>query len=416
MTEEPKEAGAAGETAKPRGNGLGRPFVRRHGPPPKPGEQDTRPEHWWIAYYVNGNEIRESAGRSASRSDAKRLLKRRIAEVANGRFHGLKPERVTFDELAALLADDYATNGRRSLDRAELSIAHLRKKFGRARAVDITRAKVAGYIAGRLKDGAAAASAQKEVAALGRMFTLAVRLGKLVVRPEFDDLLEVENTRVEAFTSDELEAVLDILAHGRPANGMDAGVKAQPDLAPPVLFAGVTGWRMKSDVLPLRWTQVDLAAGIVTRWSRGTSKARRHVVFPIDAVPELKEMLERQREATTALERQTSRVIPQVFHRRGRPIKDLRAAWDDACTGAGLPGRWQLDLRRTAARRLRSLGMSDRDIAELVGWEGTEMVTRYLGRDPAGVAERLRVKVAESQTRTRTIHGTFAAVEGIGER
>lgn len=35
------------------------------------------------------------------------------------------------------------------------------------------------------------------------------------------------------------------------------------------------------------------------------------------------------------------------------------------------------------------------------------MVTRYLGRDPAGVAERLRLKTAESTEKSRTIHGTF---------
>jgi hypothetical protein len=35
------------------------------------------------------------------------------------------------------------------------------------------------------------------------------------------------------------------------------------------------------------------------------------------------------------------------------------------------------------------------------------MVSRYLGRDPAGVADRLRVKLAESKAKSRTIHGTF---------
>jgi hypothetical protein len=42
------------------------------------------------------------------------------------------------------------------------------------------------------------------------------------------------------------------------------------------------------------------------------------------------------------------------------------------------------------------------------------MVSRYLGRDPAGVADRLRVKVAESRAKARTIHGTFAD-SGMGE-
>src|SRR6185369_9854487 len=108
MTDEPKEAREAGdaEPTKPGGNGLGRVFERRHGPPPKPGERDTRPKHWWIAYYVNGKEVRESA-KAASRKEARNRLKSRVAEVAAGRFAGLKPEKVTFDDLVEGLRADY---------------------------------------------------------------------------------------------------------------------------------------------------------------------------------------------------------------------------------------------------------------------------------------------------------------------
>jgi hypothetical protein len=52
--------------------------------------------------------------------------------------------------------------------------------------------------------------------------------------------------------------------------------------------------------------------------------------------------------------------------------------------------------------------MSDRDIAELCGWDTVEMVTRSLGLDPAGVADRLRGALAGADTRTRTIRGRFA--------
>ena len=55
--------------------------------------------------------------------------------------------------------------------------------------------------------------------------------------------------------------------------------------------------------------------------------------------------------------------------------------------------------------------MGDRDIAEMCGWETQEMITRYLGRDPAGVADRLRLKVAESKARTSTVRAQFP-VEG----
>jgi hypothetical protein len=44
---------------------------------------------------------------------------------------------------------------------------------------------------------------------------------------------------------------------------------------------------------------------------------------------------------------------------------------------------------------------------QLCGWETIEMVTRYLGRDPSGVADRLWLKSAESAAKLQTFHGTF---------
>ena len=57
--------------------------------------------------------------------------------------------------------------------------------------------------------------------------------------------------------------------------------------------------------------------------------------------------------------------------------------------------------------------MSDRDIAELCGWRTVAMVQRYLGRDPEGVAARLRARLAESggRSRTRPAHGGIKASE-----
>ena len=47
--------------------------------------------------------------------------------------------------------------------------------------------------------------------------------------------------------------------------------------------------------------------------------------------------------------------------------------------------------------------------------EDSNMVSRYLRRDSAGVAERLRVKMAESDGKSRTKHGTLGGAEGSGE-
>jgi integrase len=380
-------------------------FVRRHGPPPKPGEKDIRPEHWWVAYYASGKETRESA-HSTNRSDAVRLLKRRIAEVASGRFVGPKPERVTFDNLATLLVNDYRESGRRSLARVELSIAHLRRTFGLRRALDITRPRIDAYIAARLEDKAAPATVNLELAALRRMFRLAERAGLLTTMP-YIRRLKVENTRTVSFTDEELDAVLDVLTRGRPKTAMQPAVKPQPDLVALIAFTAATGWRWQSEVRWLEWRRVDFKAGTVSL-ERGTTKSGEPRTFTFSAMPELEALLRRQREITTALERERGVICPWVFHRDGKQVKDFRVAWNNACAHAGVPGRVRHDLRRTGARAFRALGLSDRDIAELCGWETIEMVTRYLGRDPSGVADRLRLKAAGSAAKSRTIHGTFA--------
>ena len=60
---------------------------------------------YWIAYYHRGKEYRESS-ESENESAAKKLLKKRIGEVAQGRLRGANQDRLTFDDLAqALLAD-----------------------------------------------------------------------------------------------------------------------------------------------------------------------------------------------------------------------------------------------------------------------------------------------------------------------
>ena len=92
-------------------------------------------------------------------------------------------------------------------------------------------------------------------------------------------------------------------------------------------------------------------------------------------------------------------------------------AWHAACRRAGIAERRIFhDLRRTGARAFRALGLTDRDIYQLCGWdEDCRMVSRYLGRDSADVAERLTAKMAESDGKSRTKHDTFGAVGGFGE-
>jgi integrase len=117
-----------------------------------------------------------------------------------------------------------------------------------------------------------------------------------------------------------------------------------------VTFASITGWRVRSEILPLQWRQIDFEAGTV-RLEPGTTKNDEGRVFVM--TPELRACLEAQRAVTAALEQQRGGVvIPWVFHRQGRPLKSIQRAWRTACRRAGLPGYLLHDFRRTAVRNL----------------------------------------------------------------
>jgi integrase len=119
------------------------------------------------------------------------------------------------------------------------------------------------------------ATINRELAALRRAFRLAVRGGELVAMP-YVGLLRENNVRTGFFERAEFEAILKCL----PA-----------ELHPPLKFAYVTGWRFKSEVLPLTVDRVDLQAGVV-RLDLGTTKSGEGRAFYVTA--ELREILQTQ--------------------------------------------------------------------------------------------------------------------------
>jgi integrase len=152
------------------------------------------------------------------------------------------------------------------------------------------------------------------------MFSLAVQ-GERLQRAPFIEMLRENNARRGFFEREQFEAVRAHL----------------PEYAQPAaLFAYLTGWRLKAEILPLQWRQVDFRAGVVTL-DVGPTKNSDGRTFPM--ITELRAMLEAQQAATSALERKTGSIIPAVFHRtkQRRPLKGFVKSWRRACRAAGLP-------------------------------------------------------------------------------
>src|SRR4051812_18251502 len=85
---------------------------------------------WWVKYSKSGRVYRESTGTKIY-ADAERLLKRRLGEVATGRFAGLAVERIAVNELFDDLMEDYRLSKRASIVETTSRLKnHLRPFFG----------------------------------------------------------------------------------------------------------------------------------------------------------------------------------------------------------------------------------------------------------------------------------------------
>ena len=312
---------------------------------------------WMAAWCVNGKEVRRSTG-TESEAAAHDFLRKMLGDKVDGRPAPLS-DPCTFEDMAALLENDYRVNGHRSLKRALQSVEHLRRTFGADRATAITTDRIVAYQAARLAEKAARATVRLELSALKRMFHLARRHGRLHQVPDFK-CPTVNNARQGFFEEAALRRVLEHLPE---------------HLRPPVRFAYLTGWR-RGEVVGLRWAQVDLQEGTV-RLEPGTTKNDEGRMFPVASGSELEALLREQRDGTTALERATSQIVPWVFHRRGEPLRDFYGAWRTACLDAGVPGRLFHDLRRTAVRNLERAGVPRSWAMRLTGHKTESVFRRY---------------------------------------
>jgi integrase len=130
---------------------------------------------------------------------------------------------------------------------------------------------------------------------------------------------------------------------------------------------------------------------------------------------ELRDVLEAQRAETDRWQRARKRIIPWVFHRHGKPIKDFRTAWRLACRAAAVPGRIPHDLRRTAVRNLERVGVSRSVAMKLVGHKTEAIYRRYAVVDEQSLREAaLKLDAASDPATMGKVLGKVAPADRTG--
>ena len=320
------------------------------------GRVFQRGQVWWIAYYDNGRECRESSG-SRERKEAVKLLRLRLGEVAAGVTHSAAPKRprtraVTMQDLFDLLEHNHQLNNRTSRITGTC-LRRLRRRFAGYTVQACTSLAITHYMAAMQRAGRKAETINREIAVL----RTALRLGyrhDLVSRVPAIKLLPQLAVRNEFFTREEIDALLPRL----------------PDyLRDVVLFGFLTGWR-KGEITGLRWSNVNRAEAVV-RLEPEQNKSRDVRVLALQG--ELAALIERRWHA-----RKVGRILVlHVFHRAGHPLGEFREAWLTACRKAGLGHRWFHSLRRSAARNMSLQGIPEKVIMSIMGHKTRGMFDRY---------------------------------------
>jgi integrase len=304
-----------------------------------------------MQYFNHGQRFRESTARERYK-DAQAVLKDKLLAIGDGPAHD--PSRTAVAGLYAAIERDYATNGRKSLPHLQgLWKNHLENFFGAIAAMDVTSSQIAEYVEQRRAAGAANASINRELAALKRMFKLAVKEQRLKSVP-YIGLLEERNVR-KGFLRD---AQYDSLAQETAKAGLWLRTMFE--------VAFTFGWR-KTELTGMRVSQVDLAEGTIELNPGETKNDQGRLVVMTTRIRAL------LTECITGKER------PDLVFTRvdGKPAGNFRRAWARACSDAGVPGLLFHDLRRTAVRNMRRHGIPEKVAMRISGHRTRAVFERY---------------------------------------
>ncbi len=247
---------------------------------------------------------------------------------------------------------------------------HFLPFFGAGTPLDSVRPEeIESYKAARREAGACAVTVNKELAVLSKLFKKAVQWGRLSVSPFWG----VSRVRVDR--NPEI----------RPLTAEEAGrllLAAREEPFGPFIYVGLYSGMRPSEILGLRWRDVDFARGRIAVVHRADRPVKTGRDRSVAMHPELRDYL-------ASLPRPMNVEAYLLPGEEGRRSRNVRHAFDRIVRLAGLhrvePKVTPYTLRHTAATRLAERGASVAALREILGHTCLETTRRYLHLTPEDV-------------------------------
>jgi integrase len=317
---------------------------------------------FWMQYFVAGQRFREST-RCDRQKDAQQVLKNKLLDIQQSAPSEGHNAPATIAGLYAIIEADYEMNGRKSLPHLRILWKnHLEPFFAAIATTKLSSDQIVEYACRRRADGAANASINRELAALKRMYKLAVKSGRLKLVP-YIAMLKERNVRKGFVRDGEYRTLVWEMAN-------------VPWLRAMFELAYTYGWR-KSELTTMRVSQVNIAEGTIELNPGETKNDEARGAQMTSGVREL---------LIQCIDGKTADDL--VFTRaNGKPVGNFRRTWAKVCRAAGVPGLLFHDLRRSGVRNMRRDGISEKVAMGISGHKTRSVFERYNIVDPSDLRE-----------------------------
>lgn len=338
---------------------------------------------WWMKFYREGRAFRLPC-HTTNKTVAGNMLREEVQKSRGLTWLAPDKRDVSIGELVNDLFAWYRAQGKDDMARASEAKwkMHAEPMFGRFRADALTTTMQREYRSGRLAEGAAQATINRELQTMRRAYKLALNAEppKVLRAPAFEMVRE-DNAR-KVFVNQE---TADKLRSAAASRGLWQRI---------FLEIGLTyGWR-RSEIAGLRNRDVDLMENLIRLDTSKNGEPRE-----VPMIEPIRTLL-RGHLMTTGT-KPDELLFPLAEY-------NWQYEWAKICAAAGVkPGKKDggiifHDLRRSSARNKRAAGVATSVIMQMQGWKSEAMFRRYAIVDRSDIARALTLE-AENRHSTGTI-------------